>query len=130
MLRQRYLHRGDGILTGNEGCNDGNTANGNGCTKCKVECGYICTGSPSTCVPGSSPTQTDCVPRCGDGVVTVGEDCDLGTANNKGGYNGCNSDCTYGPFCGDAVVNGTEQCDDGTQTKSCSANCMSLVMLY
>ncbi len=62
---------------------------------------------------GFSTTRTDCAPTCGDGIVTAGEECDLGAANNTGGYNGCNPDCTYGPFCGDSVVNGTEQCDDG-----------------
>ena len=29
-------------------------------------------------------------------------------------YNGCNEDCTYGPFCGDGTVNGNEQCDQGS----------------
>ena len=65
---------------------------------------------------GFSTTRTDCAPSCGDGVVTAGEECDLGTANNTGGYNGCNADCTYGPFCGDGTVNGTEECDDGKNT--------------
>jgi fibro-slime domain-containing protein len=62
---------------------------------------------------GFSTTRTDCAPTCGDGIVTAGEECDLGTASNTGDYGGCNSDCTYGPFCGDGVVNGSEQCDDG-----------------
>jgi fibro-slime domain-containing protein len=65
---------------------------------------------------GFSTTRTDCAPTCGDGIVTAGEECDLGTASNTGGYNGCNPDCTYGPFCGDATVNGPEQCDDGRNT--------------
>ncbi len=65
---------------------------------------------------GFSTQRTDCGPFCGDSVATGGEECDLGTANNTGAYNGCKADCTYGPFCGDGVKNGDEQCDDGKNT--------------
>ena len=62
---------------------------------------------------GFSTTISQCQPFCGDGKVTSGEECDLGTAANTGSYNGCNPNCTYGPFCGDGVTNGAEQCDHG-----------------
>lgn len=93
---------------------------------------------------GFSTKRTDCAPFCGDGVMTGGEECDLGTngqgdpqcnagsgctcdlstctdtlgnacCNMTGAYNGCNADCTYGPFCGDGTVNGNEQCDQGNK---------------
>ena len=77
----------------------------------------------------NAPIST-CIPVCGDGIVTRGEACDLGTAKNTGGYGTCNADCTLPPRCGDSVVNGPEQCDDGVNlatyggaVKACGANC-------
>lgn len=63
---------------------------------------------------GFSTTRTECGPFCGDKIATAGEECDLGTDENTGGYNGCNEDCTWGPFCGDGETNGDEQCDKGS----------------
>jgi cysteine-rich repeat protein len=41
---------GDGVVSGNEECDDGNTTSGDGCSAtCTVEAGYTCTGSPSVC---------------------------------------------------------------------------------
>ena len=65
---------------------------------------------------GFSTTRSVCQPRCGDGIVTAGEECDNGTANNDTLYSGCTTQCKFGPFCGDAVTNGPEQCDDGKNT--------------
>ncbi len=63
---------------------------------------------------GFAPTSSTCGPMCGDGVVIAPEQCDLGTAMNVGGYNGCTATCRRGPSCGDAMVQAPdEQCDDG-----------------
>jgi len=74
---------------------------------------------------GFPTTVSVCQSRCGDGIVTGGEECDCsdgsGTVpssctgpNNDATYNGCTSQCKWGPFCGDGNVNTPdEQCDQG-----------------
>ncbi|HTA21845.1 MAG TPA: DUF4215 domain-containing protein, partial [Polyangia bacterium] len=78
-----------------------------------------------------SGVRSTCGPVCGDGIVTAGEACDLGTANNTGAYGTCNANCTLPPGCGDGMVNGTEQCDDGVNlsayggsSKQCGPGCV------
>jgi fibro-slime domain-containing protein len=78
-----------------------------------------------------SGTKSTCSPKCGDGIVTAGEACDLGTAMNTGAYGTCNANCTLAPNCGDAIVNGGEQCDNGVNltpyggtTKQCAPGCV------
>jgi fibro-slime domain-containing protein len=64
---------------------------------------------------GFEPKHSICQATCGDGIVAGSEECDLGTAENTGGYAGCNADCTRGPACGDGVIQApNEACDDGT----------------
>lgn len=88
--------------------------------------------------------KSRCTPRCGDGIVTLGEECDDGDdsavpplnepPNNTAmpEYDGCTADvCTLGPYCGDGVPNGDEPCDNGsnrsvwgdTSPNACSAGC-------
>ncbi|MDX9720543.1 MAG: DUF4215 domain-containing protein [Myxococcota bacterium] len=56
---------GDGIVEGLEECDDGELLDGDGCTaSCTYEPGFVCFGSPSTCVPGS--TQA-----CGSTIVVT-----------------------------------------------------------
>jgi len=44
---------GNGVVEGDEECDDGDSRDGNGCSSsCKVESGWTCTGSPSKCVKG------------------------------------------------------------------------------
>jgi fibro-slime domain-containing protein len=62
---------------------------------------------------GFSRTYSECAPTCGDGVATVGEECDDGPANQDGVYGACTTKCLYGPFCGDGVQDAEEQCDLG-----------------
>jgi cysteine-rich repeat protein len=70
---------GDGVLTGREGCDDGDREGGDGCgALCTVEAGWSCAGAPSVCG------------RCGDGVRQAGEACDDG--GNEAG-DGCSPAC-------------------------------------
>ena len=73
---------GDGIIVAaDEGCDDGNTVDGDGCSSvCLVESGFNCSGEPSVC--GSI---------CGNGIVASNQGCDDG--NNIDG-DGCSSTCS------------------------------------
>jgi fibro-slime domain-containing protein len=80
---------------------------------------------------GFNAPKSVCPSVCGDGIVTRGEACDLGTANNTGEYGTCNPDCTLPPRCGDGIVEDPpEQCDDGVNlatyggtSKVCGPSC-------
>lgn len=115
---------GDGLLRGDQRCDDGNTAPGDGCDgACGVEPGYTCAGEPSVCHT-----------TCGDGVVAGQEACDDG---NEATGDGCTPDCQVEdgwtcnpnrcvPVCGDGVILGQEVCDPGLQRVGCGQDCQPL----
>lgn len=79
---------------------------------------------------GFSTSKSICTPDCGDGVPTMGEQCDLGEETNSDeAYNGCTKDCKYGPYCGDGITNGPEECDQARDNGAtygrdkCTSNC-------
>jgi cysteine-rich repeat protein len=74
---------GDGLIEGSEGCDDGGTAGGDGCSAtCAVEAGWACSGAPSVCA----------LIVCGDGAITGGEGCDDGNAVSG---DGCSARCNF-----------------------------------
>jgi len=76
-------------------------------------------GQPNCC-------RKDCkLPRCGDGVVDVGEGCDLGEGKNRNVSGVCRTTCCL-PACGDGIVDPGEQCDDGNRHNldGCSSICL------
>lgn len=91
---------GDRRIDTGETCDDGNTANGDGCSSiCLVE-----------------------GPSCGNGRLESGERCDDG---NLVGGDGCRANCSI-EVCGDTIVDPGEGCDDGNATAGdgCSAICV------
>lgn len=61
-------------------------------------------------------------PRCGDGVLDGGEECDLGDSNDDHGA--CSSTCRL-QACGDGSVGQAETCDDGNVVDGdgCNSDC-------
>ena len=116
---------GDGLITGTESCDDGNTDAGDGCSvACAVEDGWSCEDEPS-----------DCAEVCGDGVITDSEACDDGNTDDG---DGCSASCAVeegwecedepsdcGTVCGDGILAGAEECDDGNTDDgdACSSTC-------
>jgi fibro-slime domain-containing protein len=78
---------------------------------------------------GFDTSRSDCTPICGDGIVTLGEECDDGI--NDGGYEECAANCVLGARCGDGVVQDGEDCDDGNRRDgdACGSSCRTLVLL-
>ena len=91
---------GSGVLEAGEDCDDGNTADGDGCSAvCTIEQGYACTGDPSACTP-----------ICGDGLAVGSERCDEGAANGTA-TSCCSASCTFAPD-GSACATDQDQCTD------------------
>jgi cysteine-rich repeat protein len=89
---------GNGIVEGEEVCDDGNDVDTDACT--------------SSCEDAF----------CGDGIVHDGvEECDDGNSDNT---DGCSTNCRLAS-CGDGIVQGGEDCDDGNtvDSDSCRADC-------
>jgi len=127
---------GDGYRTPDEGCDDHNTRNGDGCSSnCLVEEGWFCS-------PAGDGHDT-CQPVCGDGVkIFPWEECDDGSWSLAIG-DGCTDQCklelgytcSYDrqnrslgactPTCGDGILVYLEECDDGNRMNGdgCSASC-------
>jgi cysteine-rich repeat protein len=76
---------GDRTVDANEGCDDGDRADGDGCDgTCAVEAGWTCSGEPSDCV------------KCGNGEIEAGEECDDGNGDDG---DGCNVECKVEGSC-------------------------------
>lgn len=75
---------GDAAVGAGEQCDDGDTANGDGCSSaCQVEPGYACNNPPT------GPSICMLI-VCGNGAVETGEACDDGNTDNG---DGCSSIC-------------------------------------
>jgi cysteine-rich repeat protein len=96
---------GDNVIDTGEQCDDGNNQSCDGCSAdCRIEAGAICGDGTlnracgEECDQGAANSdttpdacRTDCrLPRCGDGVLDSGEQCDDGNTRN---CDGCNFAC-------------------------------------
>ena len=117
---------GDGVVGGDEACDDGNAVDEdlctNGCTP--LTCGDGIVGPGEGCDDGNQIDDDACslaclLASCGDGQIQVGEACD-----DAGESATCNANCTP-TSCGDGVVNaaGGEQCDDFGESPNCDLDC-------
>ena len=114
------LYCGDGILQGDEECDDGNREIEDGCDlNCVIDAGWICTEDEA----GLSTCSGD----CGNGEVDPGEQCDDGFENNTLEPDACRPDCSL-PTCGDEIVDSDEECDDGDanadEANLCRTTCL------
>ncbi len=140
---------GDGIVAGNEVCDDGtNTGSYGGCEPGCMARGPYCGDAkvqspPEQCDDGSNlatygGTMKECgpgckwAPYCGDGTKNGPEACDQGMNNQPTatayGKSVCTSACTVAPYCGDGIVQAQdgEKCDNGVNDGSygtCNPDC-------
>jgi len=121
---------GDNYPASNEGCDDGNVADGDGCSAdCKLEgCGDGVLKPPEECddnnvLDGDGCSSLCKLPFCGDNTKDPGEECDAGTDNLD--TNACTSMCKTA-VCGDGLVlAGVEACDDGNADEvACTNMCL------
>ena len=120
---------GDGVQGSTEECDDGNTADGDGCSAVCVSefCGDGVVNNGEQCDDGNTTAgdgcDSSCVSEfCGDGVVNNGEECDDGNTTDG---DGCSAACLT-EICGDGVVNNGEECDDGNMVDGdgCTTACV------
>ncbi|HEX6273502.1 MAG TPA: DUF4215 domain-containing protein [Polyangiaceae bacterium] len=122
---------GNGELTSDEACDDGNKESGDGCAdNClNVERGFSCAN------PGQPCRE---IARCGDGLVAASERCDDG---NLEPGDGCSERCKIelgkkcdgepsvctDAECGNGMLEGAESCDDGNDVPfdGCSSLCLT-----
>jgi len=130
---------GNSTLDEGEGCDDGNTVDGDGC---QADCTIPqCLGDVSRSVFGGSGAaacrQFLDQPSCetayqfgGSGIVSCWWNGDTGTCLGCGSNNEnaglCVNTCRV-PLCGDSIVSPGEGCDDGNNVDGdgCQANCQS-----
>jgi cysteine-rich repeat protein len=118
---------GNGIVQGNEECDDGNTAAGDGCSPtCQIESCHSCSGQPSVCTALADSTACDDHSACTTNDTCTGGICS-GTATTCTASDQCHDAGTCDPLTGacsnPAKLDGTG-CDDGngcTQGDGCQA---------
>jgi len=110
---------GDGLVTGMEECDDGDTVGGDGCSAtCMQEPGWMCTGEPSICTPICDPpclnggtcqplNTCNCLPGwtgpqcqnpdCNDNSIEDASD--IGSGSADANNNGIPDECEPGACC-------------------------------
>jgi cysteine-rich repeat protein len=127
--RRRLRRLSRRLQRGVELCDDGNTADGDGCdANCTISgCGNGVLNAGEACDDGNGESGDGCdanctITGCGNGVQTDGEACDDGNTDDT---DACLSTCVAAA-CGDGLVQaGVEGCDDGNTADGdcCSSAC-------
>ncbi|CAD8115591.1 unnamed protein product [Paramecium sonneborni] len=85
---------GDSIIAGTEQCEDENTIEYDGCYQCQYSCPLYCNdclnGQCYDCDSGFILSQNICINICGDGLLSILEQCDDGNQING---DGCSKTC-------------------------------------
>lgn len=124
----------NGVLEGDEVCDDGNVRSGDGCSAdcmSNETCGNGIIDSPAgeMCDDGNVESGDGCqancaLARCGDRILDEDEACDDGNFMDG---DGCNARCTSDETCGNGVIDiiADEMCDDGNLTvgDTCGSTC-------
>lgn len=106
---------GDGVVEGNEGCDDGAMVAGDGCSAtCAEEPGYSCSGAPSTCadIDECATSTDDCVAGATCSNIPVGSFSCTCPANYEGDGKTSGTGCTDIDEC-------ATQADDCVAEASC-----------
>ena len=112
---------GDGLIEGDETCDDGNADPGDLCDEnCQIEipdpvCGNMILELGELCDDGNLVNGDGCndqclIEACGNGLIELGEECDDG---NLDAGDGCDANCVIERICGNGLLTDDEQCDDG-----------------
>jgi MYXO-CTERM domain-containing protein len=109
---------GNFVLEAGEGCDDGNTMSGDGCTSgCLLELGEACSNSSSCASHSCDPLDSTCV--CDENA-----DCPVGTPVCK--FAADPNICVIAG-CGNGVLEGAEGCDDNNKTNGDGCNSVCLL---
>ena len=116
---------GDGAVRLDEQCDDGNAADGDGCSSnCVVESGWNCTGQPSTCTPPIGDSCTDPA-QCSSGFCVDGVCCDSACGG------GSSTDCQACSVAAGATADGVcgpltgPTCDIGNDPCTLQPSCVA-----
>ncbi len=122
---------GDGVVNGDEMCDDGNDENTDTCVMgcVQAQCGDGFVGPGEGCDDGNGIDDDACandcsLASCGDGKLQMGEACDDGDADDT---DACLATCVAAS-CGDGATQaGVEACDDGNadDTDACLGTCVA-----
>jgi cysteine-rich repeat protein len=96
---------GNGLVGGGEGCDDGGTLGGDGCSAaCSVETCFACAGQPSSCAPANGTP-------CDDGLF-----CTLTDTCQAGSCTGIGDPCAGQGECDDHCNEATDDCAEPAAT--------------
>ncbi|CAI2382438.1 unnamed protein product [Moneuplotes crassus] len=118
---------GDGVVLGNEECDDGNSDNEDGCSSsCRVEIGYTCTSTqPTICTLNCGNSMQESLEECDDGGLVASDGCSSTCTVEEGWECDGNFPTNCTRLCGNGRFDPGEVCDDGAEVNEdgCDSSC-------